>query len=191
MGIAAIITIAGLLVSGERSRRIIALGVVLTVAAVAIACAFAPRYALTAAPVLVGGGIAWSLTDFRSGYIRNALTVPLAVVLAIIGILSNGWLLTLLGIIACGGVLSMFRLMQDGSVGGGDVLAATCVGAALGAPAGPLGLAIGLTIALLLAVITCGPTMIRRYRVRIRMGPYIAAGALVGLILPSVHLAAR
>jgi hypothetical protein len=189
--IATVTAVVGLLLSGERSARVIALGAALALVATVAVGELAATRTSFATGFLLGGAVAWSMTDYRTGYIRNALMIPLAIVLITLGCIENGWLATIIGALTCGGVFAVFRFVQWGSVGGGDVLAATCVGAALGAPAGPLGISIGLAVALLAALLTCGPNMMRMYRLRIRMGPYMAAGALAAILLPSLPFALR
>ncbi|RMI25804.1 MAG: prepilin peptidase [Calditrichaeota bacterium] len=149
-----------------------------------------PDVQLPVAAVFVGLLLVGALIDLQSGIIPNRLTAAgVAVGVGLSAVLHQGWPVdALLGVVICGGFLYLGGVLgevlfgaHDG-MGGGDIKFAAMIGAFLGWQMGLL----AVVLAALTGVVFGGARMAVQpegvaHR-EIRFGPFLAGGALVGLL---------
>lgn len=169
--------------SYERSSKLIALAGALAAAMATLVAMYSGMGGLWPVAVLLGAAAAWAISDARTGLIRHRLTVPLAIGTLILGVLSYGWMLCLLGAVLTFATFGLqYLFLGNRGVGGGDLMISLCIGAAFGFPSGLLAVAIasGLSVLAwgLLYALRALPS-----NPHIRWGPYAMAGCLVAALL--------
>ena len=145
-------------------------------------------------PALTGAAIAVALsaacicaiTDWHSGFIFDAVSIPATLVSLILAALSGNVTFAAAGVIAGGGALLLiFGVTKGGGLGLGDVKMACCIGSALGAAAvlRVVGLAF-VSGGIYAAYLLC--TSRGKRSDAIAFGPYLYAASLLVIVFPGI-----
>ncbi|MFJ6530962.1 prepilin peptidase [Microbacterium sp. NPDC091662] len=141
---------------------------------------------------LIGVGAWLIVIDIRTHRLPNRIVLPTLASLLVLGAIdalcageSGPFLRALLGMLLLGGFYAVLRAISRAGMGGGDVKLAAVIGLVLGWH-GWQALAIGAAAAFVLgALYALVLILLRRAEgsTRIAFGPWMIAGALVGVVL--------
>lgn len=153
-----------------------------------------PRLALVALVhgVLLGIGGLLTVIDIRTHRLPNRIVLPtlaslilLVVIDAVVSAQSAPMIRALLGLLVLAGFYTLLRLISRSGMGGGDVKLAAVIGLVLGWH-GWQQLAIGAASAFVLGSLFALALMLLRRAdgaTRIAFGPWMIAGALLGILV--------
>jgi prepilin signal peptidase PulO-like enzyme (type II secretory pathway) len=138
--------------------------------------------------ILIAGASAWSFSDATTGMIRHRLTIPVFALCLLFGGIEHGLIATALGLVVALIPLAFYFTTQGRWIGGGDVMAVACVGAALGFLDGSeVYLVANLLSGSALGLVHVLRVYPQGVAIESRLGPYLAGGVLFAALFP-LHL---
>jgi leader peptidase (prepilin peptidase)/N-methyltransferase len=128
-------------------------------------------------------------TDINTGLILDWVTLPGMAVGLILSFFVPGMTTTqsLLGVLACGGLLWLLAIASRGGMGGGDIKLMAMMGAFLGPWEGLLALFIGALLGSVVGVAGMAVGRIKR-RQPVPFGPFLAVGGVISMFSGSTIL---